>query len=79
MMQRMMREPAPDEVSFVHGFVACFGIITGQVDIGLDQDAPLDRILDNIHEDIVDFQHRWVADQRMQKAVRDMINGWEDR
>lgn len=44
--QRKAGQEAPDEVSFVMGFIALFGILTGRVDIGLDLDAPLDEIFD---------------------------------
>jgi hypothetical protein len=75
--QLKMGAPVPDEVSFVMGFIACFGIITGRVDIGLDQHAPLDRILDNIHEDIVAFGRRVAGNQEVQNGVRDAINGFK--
>lgn len=75
--QKAIGEPAPDEVSFVMGFIACFGILTGRVDIGLDQDAPLDQIFDAIHEDIVNFGRRIASNQAMQNAVRDQINGFK--
>jgi hypothetical protein len=32
-----------DEVSFVGGFMTCFGILTGRVDIGLAPDTPVLR------------------------------------
>lgn len=75
--QRAIGEPSPDEVSFVMGFIACFGILTGRVDIGLDQDAPLDQIFDAIHEDILAFGRRIAGNQQMQNAVRDSINGFK--
>lgn len=59
------------------GFIACFGILTGRVDIGLDRDAPLDQIFDAIHEDIVNFGRRIASNQAMQNAVRDQINGFK--
>ena len=75
--QRKIGEPSPDEVSFVMGFIACFGILTGRVDIGIDEDAPLDQIFDAIHEDILAFGRRVAGNQQMQNAVRDQINGFK--
>jgi hypothetical protein len=81
-VQKAIGQPAPDEVSFVGGFIACFGILTGRVDIGLDQDAPMDKIMDAIHKDIHSFGQRIAESQmkqeqqerfqaQMSKAVRD--------
>jgi hypothetical protein len=75
--QRAIGEPPPDEVSFVYGFVACFGIIIGRVDIGIDQNAPLTDVLDNIHRDIVDFGRRVASNQAIQNGVREAINGFK--
>jgi hypothetical protein len=58
-----MGSPMPDETSFVGGFLCCFGILTGRVDIGLDQHAPLDKIMDSIHEDIAQIGHRIATNQ----------------
>jgi hypothetical protein len=66
-VQRQEGLPLPDESSFVGGFIACFGIITGRVDIGLDQNAPLTTILDNIHKDIASFAEKYVNTQRPAK------------
>lgn len=62
--QREHGQPPPDEVSFVGGFISCFGIIIGRVDIGLDQNAPLDTILDAIHRDVASFAARVTANQK---------------
>ena len=75
--QLLRGEPSLDEVAFVMGFIACFGIITGGIDIGLDRNAPLDRILDALHEDIVAFGRRVAANQELQNAVRDAVNGFK--
>jgi hypothetical protein len=75
--QRKIGEPPPDEVSFVMGFIALFGIITGRVDVGMDKDAPLDVILDNIHLDIVDFGRRIAENQAKQNSIREQLNGFD--
>lgn len=62
--QKKNGSPSPDEVSFVGGFIACFGIITGKVDVGLDQSAPLTESLDLLHRSIVDVAHRVAENQR---------------
>lgn len=63
-VQRQNGSPSPDEVSFVGGFIACFGIITGKVDVGLDETAPLTQHLDMLHRSIVEVAHR-VAQSQM--------------
>lgn len=67
-------EDAPDEVSFVMGFMACFGIITNRVDVGLEG-APMDKVLDAIHRDLVDFG-RGIADSQPElHRMRMKFNG----
>jgi hypothetical protein len=67
-VQRKNGSPTPDEVSFVGGFIACFGIVTGRVDVGLDQNAPLDKSLDLIHRSVADFASRVQENQRKQRV-----------
>jgi len=74
-VQRMINQPPLDEVSYVMGFVCCFGILTHRVDIGLPADAPLDRIFDNIHRDVDAVMKRIVKNQKLQDMARDHING----
>jgi hypothetical protein len=75
--QLKIGESPPDEVSFVLGFVACFGILTGRIDIGIDQNAPLGEVFDNIHRDIIDFGRRVAGNQAIQDGVREAINGFK--
>ena len=75
--QMKMGQPTPDEVSFVMGFLACFGIITGNIDIGLPEGAPMGVILDNLEQDIADFGRRVAANQAIQDGVREAINGFK--
>lgn len=39
-----------DEASFVGGFVACFGMVTGKVPIGLPDGANVGQALERIHD-----------------------------
>jgi hypothetical protein len=75
--QRKLGLPYPDEVSFVMGFLACFGIITGTVDIGLPEGTPMGAILDNLEQDIADFGRRVAANQAIQDGVRESINDFK--
>jgi hypothetical protein len=71
-MTRILKKsgkPAPDEASFVHGFMCCFGIIVGKVDVGLDENAPLDKILDVLHRNIADYGRR-VADEVWKDEIK---------
>lgn len=57
-VQHDQGSPPPDEVSFVGGFVALFGILTGRVDVGLDQNAPLTDHFDLIQRNVEDIAGR---------------------
>jgi hypothetical protein len=76
-VQKRIGAPVPDEASFIGGFIACFGIITGKVDIGLDDNAPLSTILESIHKDIATFGQRIVEAQMKQdgfdKAMKQAV------
>lgn len=76
--QQRIGQPPPDEVSFVMGFITCFGIITGRVDIGYAPDTSILTLLNNLDRDIQDFTRRVMANQRIQDGVRDAINGFEN-
>ena len=78
-VQAKIGQPPLDEVSYVYGFLNCFGVITGRVDIGLDPSTPLDRILDAIHEDIVAFGRRVADNQLTQDRIRERMNNGEDK
>lgn len=65
-VQKANMAPIPDEVSFVGGFMTLFGILTGRVDIGLDQNMPLDKIMDMIHEELSNIRDRVVENTRKQ-------------
>jgi hypothetical protein len=67
--------PIPDEMSWVLGFMACFGIVTGKVDVGLTG-APLDDVFDAIHEDIVVYHQKEASRLQTENAVRETINGF---
>lgn len=71
-VQRSIGAPVPDEADFVGGFIACFGILAGKVDIGLDRNAPLDRIYDSVHKDIAAFGQR-MADKQAKLEAQDRI------
>jgi hypothetical protein len=73
--QRKVGSPVPDEVSFVGGFIAAFGIIVGRVDVGLDQNAPLTDILDLMHRNIHDFGRRVVQNRALQDGLANLANG----
>jgi hypothetical protein len=64
-----------DEVSFVMGFLECFGILTGGVDIGIAPGTSMGRIFDAIHEDIVAYGRRVAEFQAKQDIIRSKFNG----
>jgi len=72
--QMMDGLPSLDEKAYVMGFMACFGIITRVVDIGLAADASYNDIFDNIHRCLVDYGRKVVASQPIQDEVRRKMN-----
>lgn len=54
--QRQAAAGVPDGPSFIGGFISCFGVLTGRVDIGLDQDAPLTQHFERIQRDLEDVR-----------------------
>lgn len=66
----------PDISSWVSGFIACFGIVTGKVNVGLEG-APMDKVFDAIHEEIVVFHQKVAGRLATENAVRDTINGFK--
>lgn len=41
-----------DEVSFVGGFLTCFGVLTGRVDIGLPPDTPVLKLFERVQKEL---------------------------
>lgn len=68
-VQRGAGQSEPDEVSFVGGFIACFGALTGRLNVGLKQDAPLDKVFDQIHTEIAAFARRVAENQHKQSKL----------
>lgn len=52
-----------DEVSFVGGFMSCFGVLTGRVDIGLPADTPTVKLFEIIQRELEDMRSRVVGAQ----------------
>lgn len=50
-----------DDVSFVAGFMSCYGILTGKVDVGISEHVPLTVIFDRIQRDLEDYRSRVVG------------------
>lgn len=58
-----------DPVVFVGGFVSCFGIMTGRVNVGWPEDKPLAGLFDKVHRDIHDYMGR-VAKAQIDERLR---------
>lgn len=56
-----------DEVSFVGGFMACYGVLTGRVNIGLGEDATVMRRFEIIQRELEDMRSRVVGAQAEDK------------
>lgn len=50
-----------DDVCFVAGFMSCFGILTGKVNVGVSEHAPLTTILDRLHRDLDSYRRRVIG------------------
>lgn len=50
-----------DDVSFVGGFMSCYGIMTGRMDVGLAPDTSLIVIFDRLQRDLEDYRTRVVG------------------
>lgn len=50
-----------DEASFVAGFVACFGIVTGKVPVGLPDGTSIGQLLETLHKNLHDFHAKALA------------------
>ncbi len=46
------RGVSTDEVSFVGGFMSCFGMLTGRVDIGLAPDTPVLKLFERVQKEL---------------------------
>lgn len=58
------RHVETDPVSFVGGFMTCFGIITGRVEVGFPHDRPLSDLFDRLQRDLEDYRSRVVGAQQ---------------
>jgi hypothetical protein len=45
-----------DEVSFVAGYLSCFGVITGRIPLGLPENTSILAILDHIQREMQDYR-----------------------
>lgn len=63
-VQREQDSPPPDEVSFIGGCMTLFGILTGRVDIGLDQEAPMTDHFEAIQRALEDFRGKVITGQK---------------
>jgi hypothetical protein len=52
-----------DEVSFVGGFMSCFGVLTGRVDVGMPPDASVLKLFELIQRELDDYRTRVIGAQ----------------
>lgn len=45
-----------DEVSFVGGYMSCFGMLTGRVDIGMPADTPILKLFERVQRELDDMR-----------------------
>lgn len=52
-----------DDVSFVAGFMSCFGILTGRVNVGMPEDTPVLKLFELIQRNLDDYRIRVIGAQ----------------
>jgi hypothetical protein len=52
-----------DEVAFVGGFMSCFGILTGRVDVGMPGDTPIIKLFELIQRELDVYRTRVIGAQ----------------
>lgn len=65
--QRKMGLPV-DEVSFVGGFMALYGILTFRVDIGLPPDTPYIKVLERIQKELEDYRRKVIIAENLRNG-----------
>ena len=56
-----------DEVSFVGGFMSCFGILTGRVDIGLPADTSILKLFERVQKELDQMRAKVIEAQAMER------------
>lgn len=52
-----------DEVSFVAGYMSCFGVLTGRIPVGLPEDTPVLKLFELIQKNLDDYRARVIGGQ----------------
>jgi len=50
-----------DDVSFVGGFMSCFGILTGRVDVGMPENTPVLKVFEIVQRNLDDYRNRVIG------------------
>lgn len=61
------RGVSTDEVSFVGGFMSCFGMLTGRVDIGLAPDTPVLKLFERVQKELDAMRVKVLEAQRAEQ------------
>lgn len=56
-----------DDVSFVGGFMACFGVLTGRVDVGVPEETPILKVFEILQRNLDDYRARVIGGQAEEK------------
>lgn len=56
-----------DEVSFVGGFMSCFGMLTGRVDIGMPADTPILKLFERVQKELDDMRGKVIEAQATER------------
>lgn len=61
------RGVSTDEVSFVGGFMACYGVLTGRVNIGMPEDTPILKLFERVQRELDDMRGKVVEAQAAER------------
>lgn len=57
------RGVSTDEVSFMGGYLSCFGMLTGRVDIGMPADTPILKLFERVQRELDDMRAQVIRAQ----------------
>jgi hypothetical protein len=56
-----------DEVSFVGGFMSCYGVLTGRVDVGMPPDTSVLKMFEFVQRELEDMRTKVIGAQREER------------
>lgn len=57
------RGQTSDDVSFIGGFMSCFGVLTGRVDVGMPPDTSVMKMFELVQKNLDEYRGRVIRAQ----------------